>query len=60
MTRKELRELQKAHENEFLSQDEDNFRQAIRDMNKFIEMMVEEGFTRQEAILFMAHSCRPQ
>ena len=60
MTRKELRELQKVHENEFLSQDEDEFRKAIRDMNKFIDIMVEEGFTRYEAIVFLANSCRPQ
>lgn len=59
MTRKELKELRQAHQNEFLSKDEDEFRQAIREMNKFIDMMVEEGFTRQEAILFVATTCKP-
>lgn len=60
MTKKQLEELQKAHLNEFMTKEEDNLRQSARQMNNFINIMVEEGFTRQEAIIFIANSCRPQ
>lgn len=62
MTKRQIEELKKAREREFniFQSDDERCRQAFRELNHMIDVMVEEGWTRMEAIVFLANSCRPQ
>ena len=62
MTRKQKIELEEARKKEFniYQSDSDEMRQAFRELNHMIDAMVEEGWDRQEAIIFAANICRPK
>ena len=62
MTKKQIEELKKAREREFsiYKSDDEGVRQSMRELNHMIDVMVEEGWNRMEAIVFLANSCRPQ
>ena len=62
MTKRQIEELKKAREREFniFQSDDERCRQAFRELNHMIDVMEEEGWTRMEAIVFLANSCRPQ
>lgn len=61
MTKKQRIELEEARRREFdvFQSDDVSCRQAFRELNHMIDVMVEEGWTRMEAIVFLANSCRP-
>lgn len=62
MTKKQSEELRKAREREFniFRSDDEGVRQSFRELHHMIDVMVEEGWNRNEAIVFLANSCRPQ
>lgn len=65
MTDEQRRELKRAIQNEFVSDDEDKLRQAYREMGKQLAIIQEEmGISRYEALMFVAtmlgQSMRPQ
>lgn len=59
MTKKQIEELRKARDREFQSDDEE-VRKSMRELNHFIDVMEEEGWNRNEAIVFLANTCRPK
>lgn len=62
MTKKQRIEIEEARKKEFniYQSDSDEMRQAFREMHHMIDAMVEEGWDRNEAIVFLANSCRPR
>lgn len=62
MTKKQIEELRKAREREFsiFQSDNEEFRTAMRELHHFIDVMAEEGWDRNEAIVFLANTCRPK
>lgn len=62
MTKKQRIELEEARKREFnvYQSDSDEMRQAFRELTHMIDVMVEEGWNRQEAIIFAANLCRPK
>ena len=62
MTKKQIDELRKAREREFniFQSDNEEVRKSFRELNHFIDVMVEEGWERNEAIVFLANTCRPK
>lgn len=60
MTKKEREELNKAVLGEFLSQEESEMRKMFREMRRFVDAAVEEGFTRAEAIHMIIEIGRPR
>ena len=62
MTKKQKIEFEEARRKEFnvFQSDDESCRQAFRELNHMIDVMVEEGWDRNEAIVFLANSCRPR
>ena len=62
MTKKQIEELRKARDREFnlFQSDDEEVRKSMRDLNHFIDVMEEEGWNRNEAIVFLANTCRPK
>lgn len=62
MTKKQIEELRKAREREFnlFQSDDEEVRKSMRELNHFIDVMEEEGWNRNEAIVFLANTCRPK
>ena len=62
MTKKQIEELRKAREREFnlFQSDDEEVRKSMRELNHFIDVMEEEGWNRNEAIVFLANRCRPK
>lgn len=62
MTKKQIDELKKAREREFslFQSDNEEVRDGFRQLNHMIDVMVEEGWNRNEAIVFLANTCRPK
>lgn len=60
MTKKQRDELNKAALGEFFTQEEDELRKGMKQMRQFVEIAVEEGFTRSEAINMIIELARPR
>lgn len=62
MTKKQIEELRKARAREFnlFESDDEEVRKSMRELNHFIDVMEEEGWNRNEAIVFLANTCRPK
>jgi hypothetical protein len=62
MTKKQIEELRKARDREFnlFQSDDEEVRKSMRELNHFIDVMEEEGWNRNEAIVFLANTCRPK
>lgn len=62
MTKKQIEELRKAREREFnlFQSDDEEVRKSMRELHHFIDVMEEEGWNRNEAIVFLANTCRPK
>ena len=61
MTKKQMNEIHEAMKAEFNDLYSDNdLDAAFREMNEFVGRMEKAGFTRMEAIVFLANSCRPR
>lgn len=62
MTKKQRDELNQARLKEFEidQSDDEKTRKALREMHHFLDVMEEEGWSRMEAIVFLANSCRPR
>lgn len=66
MTKKQIEELKKARELEFSDPEkedakrkEEDFRTAARELSRHLDMMVEEGWNRYEALIFLSNAARP-
>ena len=57
-----IAEIRAAHAMEFNTYDkrEEEMRNAIKEVRKFVDMMKEEGFTTQEALIYLGSMTRPQ
>lgn len=62
MTKKDIEELQKLREQEFINPEkekEKEFRKAARELSRHLDMMVEEGWSRYDALIFLSNAARP-